>query len=404
MKHLVRFLGAGAAPFLLVVLLALLPQNSVVAQEGSGVRITSIEVQYNGPETLSRERILAQMRTKVGQNYSDGVAEEDIRSLYGTGKLQNVRIFGQPSGDGVKVIVAVQTRAIINEIEIQGANVISAKALRKKIKLKVNQPSDEDVLGTARQDIIEAYRAKGFNDVDVDFTIQTDKARGTSRAIFVINEGNKGTVTGIQFEGNQAFSDRVLRKQMKTKSKTLISFLDKSGRLDEAQLGQDVDSVREWYQNHGYVDAEVGPVRKDRQRGRTVLVMPVVEGNKYKVGRITIQGEKVTSEEKIRQLVKVKEGSVYSPKGIRDDAKTIADAYGSGGYVDLVISPQGVPSGPNTIDVVYTIEEGTRSFRAADQYRGQRAHEGQSHSARGLDRARRCLQHHSGGDDKEAAR
>ena len=362
MKHLVRFLGAGAAPFLLVVLLALLPQETIFAQEGGGIRITSIEVQYNGPETLSRERILAQMRTKVGQNYSDGIAEDDIRSLYETGKLQNVRIFGQPSGAGVKVIVAVQTRAIINEIEIQGANVISAKALRKKIKLKVNQPSDEDVLGTARQDIIEAYRAKGYNDVDVDFTVQTDKARGTSRAIFVINEGSKGTITGIQFEGNQAFSDRVLRKQMKTKSKTLISFLDKSGRLDEAQLGQDVDSVREWYQNHGYVDAEVGPVRKDKLRGRTVLVMPVVEGKKYKVGRITVKGEKVTSEEKIRQLLKVKEGSVYSPKGIRDDAKTVADAYGSGGYVDLVISPQGVPSGPNTIDVVYTIEEGTRSF------------------------------------------
>src|SRR5256712_12534167 len=58
----------------------------------------------------------------------------------------------------------------------------------------------------------------------------------------------------------------------------------------------------------------------------------------------------------------MKEGSVYSPKQLRDDAKAVADAYGSGGYVDLVITPEGTPAGPALIDVHYTIEEGTRSF------------------------------------------
>jgi outer membrane protein insertion porin family len=58
----------------------------------------------------------------------------------------------------------------------------------------------------------------------------------------------------------------------------------------------------------------------------------------------------------------MKEGDVYSPKQIRDDAKKLADAYGSGGYVDLNVVPQGVPAGPARIDVKYTIEEGTPSF------------------------------------------
>src|SRR5689334_23974259 len=47
---------------------------------------------------------------------------------------------------------------------------------------------------------------------------------------------------------------------------------------------------------------------------------------------------------------KMKEGSVYSPKQLRDDAKAVADAYGSGGYVDLVITPEGTPAGPALID------------------------------------------------------
>ena len=58
----------------------------------------------------------------------------------------------------------------------------------------------------------------------------------------------------------------------------------------------------------------------------------------------------------------MKEGSIYSPKQLRDDAKTVSDAYGRGGYVDLTVVPKGAPGGPATIDVSYKIEEGTRSF------------------------------------------
>ena len=192
--------------------------------------------------------------------------------------------------------------------------------------------------------------------------MDVNAARGTSRVVFTINEGAKGAISAIRFEGNRAFSDSTLRKQMKTKSKTLISFLDKSGRLDEAQFQQDLDSVREWYQDHGYVDVEVGTVRRERTEGRMMLVVPIVENGKYYVGHIIIKGTKVTTPEKVRAILKMKEGSVYSPKAIREDAKTVADGYGSGGYVDLVIQPQGTPAGPNKIDITYTIEEGNRAF------------------------------------------
>src|SRR5439155_7291492 len=96
--------------------------------------IRSIEVQYTGAQAVSKERILAQMRTKVGQPYSSQVVEQDVAALYKTGAIRNVRIFAQPEGDGVKVIVAVQTRAILREIEITGAERIKPKRLRKEIK------------------------------------------------------------------------------------------------------------------------------------------------------------------------------------------------------------------------------------------------------------------------------
>ena len=58
--------------------------------------VRAIDVQYSGPATLSKEAILAHIRTAVGQPYSDAVVEEDIRNLYKMGVIQNVRIFAQP--------------------------------------------------------------------------------------------------------------------------------------------------------------------------------------------------------------------------------------------------------------------------------------------------------------------
>src|SRR5206468_4176710 len=237
--------------------------------------IRSIDVQYTGPGTVSKERILAHMRTRVGQPYSDQVVEQDIEALYKTGSILNVRIFAQPEGDGVKVTVAVQTRSIVREIEINGAERIKAKRLRKEIKVKLNQPVNEEQLEEARQKIIEVYQAKGFTDIDV----------------------------------------------------------------------------------------EIKDVRRERsENGPMIITIVIAEGPQYHVNKILISGEKVTTEEKIRALLKMKEGSVYSPKALHDDAKALADAYGSGGYVDLVILPEGTPAGPARVDVHYKIEEGDRSF------------------------------------------
>src|SRR6202045_3183466 len=197
----------GWAVAMFFVTCALFFAPAVVDGQQEPPTIRSIDVQYSGPATVSKERILAQMRTAVGQQYSDSTVEEDIRNLYKTGTIQNVRIFAQPEGDGVKVIVAVQTRPVIRELVIDGAQRVSAKKLRKEIAVKLNAPVNEDDLQKARQKIIETYQSKGFTDVAVNFRIEPiDESKGTARVIYTVTEGAKGAVQQIQFEGNEHFS------------------------------------------------------------------------------------------------------------------------------------------------------------------------------------------------------
>src|SRR5229473_2866121 len=303
-----------AVAMFFVTCAALFEPASAHEQQGPPI-IRSIDVQYSGPATVSKEAILAQIRTAVGQPYSDSTVEDDIRNLYKTGTIQNVRIFAQPEEDGVKVIVAVQTRQVLRELVIDGAQRVSAKKLRKEIGVKLNSPINEDDLQKARQKIIDRYQSKGFTDITVDFRVEPiDESRGTARVIYTITEGMRGAVKRIRFEGNEHFSEKILRKQMKTRGKSLISFIDKSGRLDEAQLQQDLDSIKEFYQNKGYIDAEVKEVRRERKKGPLIITIALTEGIQYHVNKLSISGYKLSTEQKIRALLKMKEGGVYSPK------------------------------------------------------------------------------------------
>ena len=356
-KSFAVFLGSAMA------LMARAQSPPDAAHQGPPI-VRSIDVQYTGPVTVSRERVLAQMRTKVGGPYSELVAEDDIRTIYATGHVENVRIFGQPYGDGVRVIVAIQTRTMLNEIQIDGATRIKPKKLRKDIGVKLNTPLKEEDLEKGREKLVEIYQSHGFTDIDVQFHVEPiDPTRGTSRVVYTIHEGVKGAISRIIFEGNTHFSQQILRKQMKTKGKTIISAFDKSGRLDEAQLQEDVEKVREFYQNHGYIDMVVRDVRKERMsNGGLHIVIAIDEGPQYHVGKLSFVGYKATTQERLRAVVKTKEGAVYSAKAIKDDAKAIADNYGSGGYVDLTVVPESSTPHNGLIDLTYRIDEGRQSY------------------------------------------
>lgn len=87
-----------------------LPSIAQMAPPGGGPVVRALEIQYVGSETISRERVLANLKTKVGDPYSERAAEEDVRALFATGDVANVRIFAEPQDDGVKVTVLLQDR------------------------------------------------------------------------------------------------------------------------------------------------------------------------------------------------------------------------------------------------------------------------------------------------------
>jgi outer membrane protein insertion porin family len=325
--------------------------------------VRQIEIQYAGPATLSRQRILSNMKTTAGQPYSEQTVEDDVRSLYATGLVTNVRIYGEPLPDGVKVIVVVQTRVTLTELVIQGNQVIKAKRIRRELNLKTGAPLDEQAMEQARQKVVEMYQKRGYPDTDVQYKVDVNEDRGTARVTFAISEGTKSVVKRIRFVGNTVLTSKRLRKEMKTKQNNILGFVTGAGRLNNQQLDADVQKIKELYQDNGYADAQISDVRIDRlDKKNVVITIYINEGAQYHVGTLTIEGLHIVTEANFRKVIKVTEGKVFSPQKLQKDIKAVEDAYGVAGYADAKVNVATTPAGPAVVNLGYKVDEGIQSF------------------------------------------
>ena len=358
---------------LIASMFLLLSALGAFAQQGQPASVVrEIEVQYAGPASISKEKIIANMRTQVGKAYSEAAVEEDIRSLYATGNVNNVRIFGQPVSNGVKVIVVVQTKATVGEVTFQGLTKLKESKVRKELATKPGSVLNEASVEEDRQKILTQYQDKGFTDTKVTTKVDTDEKTNKTRITFVVDESGKTVIKTIRFEGNDAFTSKQLTKVMKTKPKNLLSFITKAGRLENEQLEDDLNSLREYYQSKGYIDVQIRePKVLPLNNDYVELVIPVSEGAQYHVGKVNISGAQVFPTEEVAKTLTMNPGDVFAPNSMpndlrkvsmRDDVKHVQDLYGQRGYVDLQVTPETTIAGNGLVNVNYRLEEGSQSY------------------------------------------
>jgi len=325
--------------------------------------VRQIDIQYAGPATLSHEKILANMRTAVGKPYSEQAIEDDIRALYATGSVTNVRIFGQAIADGVRVVVVIQPKANVSAINIVGNSTVTTKRILKIISTKAGQTLNESNLEQDRQKILDEYANKGYSATDVKFHTDVNDKTGAATVTFTITEGTKTVVKYVRFEGNTAFSSKVLAKVVKTKPANILSFLTKTGRVNNDQLDQDVIALTAYYQNHGYEDVNVQPPRIEPEgNGKVSLIYPITEGPIYHVGSVTVSGPQVFTVPQVQARLKTATGKLFSPQDLKDDVKAIGDMYGERGYIDMNANAETTAAADHIINVNYKIDEGTQSY------------------------------------------
>ena len=331
------------------------------AQDFEGKNISEVTIRYKGAKTVDEARLRNLMLSKTGTPYRAESLDNDIKALYESGLVDDVRFLAEPVGSGVNLIAEVTTRPGLGGVGFVGNSIFTDQKLAKESKMKAGGAlSDEQIL-EARRNIEKYYQGYGYPDVTVTHRTQATGQAGLSDLIFVIDEGQKNEVRKITFEGNNAFTDLELRKEMKVKEKGWFSWLTKSGRFESDQLDTDLDAILDYYRSRGYLRvSSPGISRVPVGDGSMDLVIAINEGDRYTVAGVGFGKMTVFKSEELYPSLTLVGEQAYSSKKMRADITMIRSFYGSRGYADVLVSPDIRDAGPNRVSITYKITEGSR--------------------------------------------
>lgn len=336
------------------------------ADRGPEVKIGKVEVRFLGVRNVSEQVVRANVQLREGAVYDEAALDRDVRNLYRTGLFELIEVKkNEPSVEVVDLVLEVTPKFRVLSIEYDGNHALSSSRLKKEVTTKPNASLDERAIKADSEKLFEYYQKKGFSQAEVNYSIERDRTTGFGRVIFRIREGEKTRVKDVRFVGNDHISARKLRGKMEeTKRWWMWSWITGKGRLQDDKFEEDLDKVRDFYRDQGYLDIEIARAKVQFEYprpGRLVIVIPVSEGRRYKLGRIGFSGNKLFPSHFISLALNERPGNWFTPSKLDKDVEALEEFYGKGGYLDTRVRLVRRPNmETGAIDVDFDITEGEK--------------------------------------------
>jgi outer membrane protein insertion porin family len=210
--------------------------------------------------------------------------------------------------------------------------------------------------------IIELYKEDNFHNVKVDYKIYERKDNQADLE-YIIDEGEKFKIEKIQFEGNKAFSDKELKKQMTTAEENILSWFTSAGDLNEDNLEQDVTRLTSYYRNNGYMQARVGEPQVKFVGNEIEITIKIDEGSQFKVGKVELIGDLLIPKEELLASLKITQEEFYNRETLRNDVLNLTDLYSNEGYAYADVAPRVKENSEKRIvDITFDIQKGKQVY------------------------------------------
>lgn len=321
-------------------------------------------VAFDGLASIPEEGVRSKVETTAGSSYSAAQVSRDIKALYQSGMFRDVKVEKVKDGSGLKLVFHVVPNVTIGKLTITGNKKIKKDDLSEALAIHEYDLLDPAKLTQTKAQILKLYEDKGYYLVEVDSKIEPfDEAQNQVELVLTITENRSVKIRRIKFLGNHVFSDGKLRKKMRTKERGLFGPISGSGKLEDEKLNRDLQMLRYFYQDNGYLHAEVGEpqITLSRTRKGIYIAIPVVEGQQYKVSGVGIAGDIITSEEEIIKKLKQEVGKTYRKSLEIEDLQTLEKLYGDQAYAFSQIVPQiETDESSLTARVTYFVQKGPK--------------------------------------------
>ena len=226
------------------------------------------DIRVEGLQRTEPGTIFSYLPVKVGETMNEEKAQTALRALYATGFFSDVRL----EVENEVLVVFVQERPAVAQIDFSGMKEFEPDAVRKVLRengLAEGRIFDRSVLETAEQEIKKQYLSRGLYAAEVQTTV-TPLERNRVGINIAVTEGDVAKIRGINIVGAEAFRESELVDLFVLRTPGWLTWYTKHDRYAREKLAADLESLRSFYQNRGYLDfsiestqVSISPDRRD---------------------------------------------------------------------------------------------------------------------------------------------
>ena len=298
------------------------------------------DIRVEGLQRTDPGTVFAALPFRIGDLYTDDKGSVALRALFATGLFKDVRI----DIDGQVAVVVVDERAIIANVTFVGLKEFDKDQLVKSLKesgIGEGLPFDKAVVDRAEQEIKRQYLSKSLYGAEVVTTI-TPIERNRVNVTFTMNEGEATKIRDIRIVGTRVFSESTLLSLMDLTPSGWLTWYTKSDRYSRAKLNADLETIRSYYVNRGYLEfvVESTQVTISPDKQDISIAISVKEGQPFTVAGVQLEGRYLGRDDQFKSLVKVKPGEVYRGEDVASTVRSFSDLFGQFGYAFPRVEPR----------------------------------------------------------------
>ncbi|MGQ0657690.1 MAG: outer membrane protein assembly factor BamA [Chromatiales bacterium] len=321
------------------------------------------DIRLQGLSRISPGTVFNYLPVKVGDAFDERRSADAIKALFKTGLFEDVRL----ERDGDVLVVVVREREAISQITYSGNDSISTEELQKALKqigFAEGEVYDKSKLDKVTQELKRQYFAQGKYGVRVDTGVTSLEGNRVAIAIN-ISEGKTARIREINIVGNKAFEDEELLDEFKLSTPTMFSFFTRSDQYSKQKLAADLETLRSFYLDRGYVNFNVDSTQVSitPDKSDVYVTVNISEGDVFTVADVKLAGELIVPQEDLFKAVTLRKGMIFSRKLVTESSKNITDRLGDDGYAFANVNA--VPDVKNeqkTVAISYFIDPGKRTY------------------------------------------
>lgn len=332
------------------------------------------DIKMEGVKYLDPEILISQGGMTRGDTvYLPGEYLSDAaRKLWSQLRFSDIRSVVETEGDSAIIYFYLQERPQVFKWSFDGVKKGEASDLLEKLNLRRGSELSDFKLNTAIETIKRFFKDKSFLNVEVDIVQKNDTVRTNAVDVtFKINKGERVKIGKVDFEGNDAFKDKRLRKALKkTKQKSINIFV--SSKFNQGKYDEDKENLIEFYNSKGYRNADIltDSIYKISDN-RIGIHFKVNEGDKFYYRNISWLGNSKHDTDLLNMYLGINEGDTYDSKTMgkrlglgkydNPEEQSVSSLYQNDGYLMFQMEPQETVVGKDSIDLEIKLIEGKQA-------------------------------------------